>query len=83
MRKTFLVPALASAAMGVVVWLVYHLFLYVVRANIIATIFAIMAGAIIYVVLLLLLKGLSEHEILRFPKGQAFVSLAKKMHLLH
>jgi len=82
-RKTFLVPALASAAMGVVVWLVYHLFLYVVRANIIATIFAIMAGAIIYVVLLLLLKGLSEHEILRFPKGQAFVSLAKKMHLLH
>ena len=81
-RKTFLVPAISSAAMGIVVYLVYKLFLYLLRSNMIATVLAIAAGVITYAVLLLLLKGLSEQEILRFPKGRTLVSLAKKMHLL-
>lgn len=81
-RKTFLVPAIASAAMGVVVWLVYKLFLYLFRINAVATIFAILIGVIVYAVLLLLLKGLNESEILRFPKGRTLVSIAKRMHLL-
>lgn len=81
-RKTFLVPAIASVGMGVVVWLVYELFLYLIRNNMIATIFAILSGVCVYAVLLLLLKGLNEQEILRFPKGRALVSLAKKLHLL-
>ena len=32
--------------------------------------------------LLLLLKGLNEQEILRFPKGRMLADVAKKMHLL-
>lgn len=82
-RKTFLVPAIASAGMGVVVWLFYQLILYLLRSNLIATLAAIFAGVIVYSVLLLLLKGLNEQEILRFPKGRLLVSIAKKMHLLH
>lgn len=81
-RKTFIVPALSAAGMGVIVWLVYELFMYLLRNNTIATIFAIGAGVCVYAVLLLLLKGLREQEILRFPKGQMLVSIAKKMHLL-
>lgn len=81
-RRTFLVPAIASAGMGVVVWLIYKLFLYLFRINTLATIISILAGVIVYAVLLLLLKGLSEKEILRFPKGRLLVSLAKKLHLL-
>lgn len=81
-RKTFFVPAISSAAMGIVVWLVYQLFLYLLRSNTIATIFAILAGVVVYAVLLLLLKGLNEQEILRFPKGRLLVSIARKMHLL-
>lgn len=81
-RKTFLVPAIASAGMGIVVWLSYKLFLYMLRINTIATLLSILVGVIVYAVLLLLLKGLNEQEILRFPKGRTLVSLAKKMHLL-
>lgn len=80
--KTFLVPAVSSAGMGVVVWLVYKLFLYLLRINALATILAILAGVITYAILLLLLKGLNEQEILRFPKGRTLAGLAKKFHLL-
>lgn len=81
-KKTFLVPALASLGMGVVVWLVYKGILYLLRINSVATIVAIVAGVLVYMVLLLLLKGLNEQEILKFPKGTLFVRIAKKMHLL-
>lgn len=81
-RRTFIVPAICSAGMGVVVWLVYQLILYVLRSNIIATIVAIIAGVLVYAALLLLMKGLTEQEILRFPKGRSIVALAKKLHLL-
>lgn len=81
-RKTFLVPAISATGMGIVVWLIYQLFLYLLRSNTIATIFAILAGVITYAVLLLSLKGLTEQEILRFPKGQTLASLAKRLHLL-
>ncbi len=82
-KKTFLVPAICSAGMGIVVWLIYKLFLYLLRSNTLATIFSILAGIVTYTLLLFALKGLTEQEILRFPKGRAVVSLAKRLHLLH
>lgn len=81
-KKTFLVPAISSAGMGIVVWLVYKLLFYVFRINAVATVISILAGAVVYAVLLLLLKGLNEREILRFPKGRLLVKLARKMRLL-
>ena len=81
-RKTFLVPAISATGMGLVVWLIYQLFLYLLRSNTIATIFAILAGVMTYAALLLSLKGLTEQEILRFPKGRMIASLAKRLHLL-
>ena len=80
--KTFFVPAVSSVGMGVVVLLCYKGILYLIRSNTVATIVSILIGAIVYAVLLLLLKGLSEQEILRFPKGHLLVALAKKFHLL-
>ena len=81
-RRTFFVPAVSAAGMGVVVWLVYRLFLYLLRSNLIATLVSIVAGVFTYATLLLMLKGLTEQEILRFPKGRTLVKLARKMHLL-
>lgn len=81
-RRTFLVPAISAAGMGVVVWLIYQLMFYLIRSNTIATIFAILAGVAAYAALLLLLKGLTEQEILRFPKGRTILALAKKLHLM-
>ena len=82
MRRTFFVPAVSAAGMVVVVWLVYRLFLYLLRSNLIATLVSIVAGVFTYATLLLMLKGLTEQEILRFPKGRTLVKLARKMHLL-
>lgn len=81
-KRTFLIPGIAAAIMGAAVWLMYRLTLYLFRANAIATIFSILTGIIVYGIVLLLLKGLQEEEILKFPKGALVVQLAKKMHLL-
>lgn len=82
LKKTFFVPAIASAGMGIVVWLVYQLVLYLLRMNTVATILSIAIGAVCYAMLLLLLKGLNEKELQRLPKGKAIARLAKKIHLL-
>lgn len=80
--RTFLIPGLSAALMGVIVLLVYNGLLYLLRINAVATIFSIIIGAVVYAVALLLLKGLTEEEILRFPKGRTLVRIAKELHLL-
>ncbi len=82
-KRTFLIPGISAVVMGVVVFLVYKLILYVFRINSIATLISILFGVVTYAVFLLLLKGLTEEEIRKFPKGSSLVRLAKKMHLLH
>ncbi len=81
-RRTFLVPAIASTGMGIVVWLVYQALLYILRINAVATILSIFIGAAVYAVLLLLLRGLTKQEILYLPKGQLLAKLAQRLHLL-
>ena len=80
--KTFIIPAIASAIMGVTAFFVYKGIYLVIKSNAIATILAILIAIIVYAVTLLLCKGLTEEEILRFPKGALLVRIAKKLHLL-
>ena len=80
--KTFLIPVVASAIMGVVVFGVYKGIFVVIKVNAIAAVLAIVIGAVVYGAMLLLLKGLSEEELKKFPKGYLFVRIAKKLHLL-
>ena len=80
--KTFLIPVAASAIMGVVVFGIYKGIFAVIKVNAIAAILAIVIGAVVYGAMLLLLKGLSEEELKKFPKGYLFVRIAKKLHLL-
>ena len=80
--KTFLIPTLSAGIMGVAVWGIYKLLIYILRINTIATILSIVLGAIIYFALMLLLKGMGEAELRRLPKGYLLVKLAKKAHLL-
>ena len=81
-NSTWIYVVILCVLIGVVVWLVYRLFLYLLRSNLIATLVSIVAGVFTYAALLLMLKGLTEQEILRFPKGRTLVKLARKMHLL-
>ena len=59
-RRTFVIPGISALIMGVAVYLSYQLALYLFRVNAIATVFSIFIGVIVYAVVLLLLKGLTE-----------------------
>lgn len=81
-KKTFLIPGIASLIMGVVSYGVYALCHMLINNNLISIIGSILIAVIVYFVALLLLKGLDEEEIKKFPKGHLLLKLAKKMHLL-
>lgn len=88
-KKTFLIPAVSSLIMGVAVFLSYKgvflLLQMIVKkslANAGATLISILIGVIVYAVVLLLLKGLGEDELRRFPKGYVLVRIAKRFRLL-
>lgn len=80
--KTFLIPAIASAIMGIAAFLSYKGIYLIIKSNAVATIVAIVIAVVVYAVTLLLCKGLTEEEILKFPKGRLLVRVAKKLHLL-
>ena len=82
-RKTFLIPFLASAIMGVAVFGLYRLLMAAIKSNAVATVFSILCGAVVYGVSLLLLKGLSEEDLRAFPGGRLLVRVAKRLHLLN
>ncbi|MBQ9023093.1 MAG: polysaccharide biosynthesis protein [Eubacterium sp.] len=80
--KTFVKPGIAAVIMGVAVLLIYRLIMLVTGINAIGTVIGILAGIIIYFIVLLLIKGITESELLDFPKGSMIIRIAKKAHLL-
>lgn len=80
--KTFFIPAICSAIMGVVTFFVYKMLYMAIHSLIASLLVSMIIAVLVYAVLLLLFKGLSEEELLRFPKGRFLVRLAKKVHLL-
>lgn len=81
-KKTFLVPGISSVLMGVVTFFVYKGCYAVLKNNALSTLLSMIVAVIVYAVVLLLLHGLTEEEILKFPKGALLVRIAKKLHLL-
>ena len=49
----------------------------------IALLIAIGVGVVIYFLVILLIGGVNEQELMAFPKGALLVRVAKKLHLLH
>lgn len=77
-HKTFIVPGISSAIMGIITYIVYHGSYAVLKINAVSAMLAILAAVIVYAVVLLLLHGLTEEEIKKFPKGTLIVRVAKK-----
>lgn len=82
LKRTFFIPAISAGGMGIAVFIIYHILKFIIRSNAISTLVAVCFGAISYLALLLLLKGLTEDELRRFPKGYLIINLAKKLHFL-
>ena len=81
-KRTFLIPALAAAFMGAAAWAVYEGLLLLTKSPKISVIIAIVLGACVYFIMLLLLRGVTEEELKGFPKGYLLVKMAKKTRLL-
>ena len=80
--KTFIIPAICSLIMGVITFFVYKGLFALTKIVAISLIVSIIVAVIVYAVMLLLLKGLTEEEIRKFPKGALIIKIARKVHLL-
>lgn len=85
-KRTFLIPLGASLIMGVAAWLTYHGLYYLIHsfklASQVSLIPAIGVGVLVYFVVLILMKGVTEQELRTVPKGYLIVKVAKKVHLM-
>lgn len=80
--RTFVIPGICSAIMGLATFLVYKGMFVVCKNNAVSMLVSIAAAVIVYGILMLVLKGLTEKDILRFPKGNVLVKIFRKMRLL-
>lgn len=81
-KRTFVIPFVASALMGALAWAVYEGLLLITSSPSISVIPAVLVGAAAYFVFLLLFGGVSESELRAIPKGYLLVKLAKKCKLM-
>ncbi|MCM1091491.1 MAG: polysaccharide biosynthesis protein [Muribaculum sp.] len=81
--KSFGIPFLASAFMGLAAWAVYEGVFIATKSMRVAVLPAVAVAVVVYFVMLLALRGLTEEELRGFPKGHLLVRLAKKCRLLN
>lgn len=79
-KKYFLKPATAAIIMGVVVCISNYLFC-MIFGNTISTLFSIIVGVITYGIAVLLLKVLSEEDIMMIPFGSKIYPILVKLHI--
>lgn len=80
--KTFLVPCAASLIMGVATYLIYKGLFILLHRNTVCVLLSIIIAIILYIILILLFKGMTEEEICNMPLGRTLAKIAKKLHLL-
>ncbi|MCH5275312.1 MAG: polysaccharide biosynthesis protein [Lachnospiraceae bacterium] len=90
MLRTFYIPLISSGFMGVVAFLTYKGIALLLGNdpypsglhNALALFPAILVGGLVYFIMELVLKGITEDELAAFPKGRLLVRIAKRWHLL-
>lgn len=81
-KYSVFMPALVSAAMGIVTWLVYE-GIYTATVSDAAAIAVSMIAAVIFYGVFIVVTGiLSEDDILSLPKGQWLLSFCRKLKLI-
>lgn len=80
--KTFLLPVLASVVMGAAAFGVYQGLYYLCKINIVALAAAVFVGVMVYFVLIIRWKVVSEAELTGMPKGRMMAGIARKLRIL-
>ncbi|MCF8018733.1 MAG: polysaccharide biosynthesis protein [Vallitaleaceae bacterium] len=81
-RVSVMYPLIAGLMMGIVAMVVHMMVMAMSNSNVIGTLTAIMIGGLFYVILLIKIGGITEAELLIFPKGNRLVALAKRLRLM-
>ena len=81
MIRTFLVPIVSSAIMGLSCWLLYTPLEELIGFRF-AALLCIILAIFIHGFFLLLLRGITERELRAFPKGHVLIRVLKKLRLL-
>lgn len=81
-KRTFVVPFIASVIMGVVAGVFYYGIYRIWSHNTVLIIIAIVVAVLIYFVSYLRLGGASKEEIYEFPMGLRIVKLASKLKII-
>ena len=82
MKKTVIIPVIASAVMGIFTFGSYQLAHLAVKSNAISTLFAMMIAVVVYGVLLIKLGALSAAELKTMPGGTKLLRVFRKLHLM-
>lgn len=80
--KSFLLPSAASLIMGAIAYFVYKGVYYIVHINLIGIVFSVVIAIAAYGIALVLLGGMSEEELRSLPKGDVFVRICRKIHIM-
>lgn len=89
LKKTFAIPAIASAIMGVVVFAIYMVlqnalaFLGTKAASAVIVCVCLIVAVVIYFSAIILLKGVKEEDLRKIPGGRTVIAVAKRCNLLH
>lgn len=81
-KQTFIIPAGASAVMGIVTFVVYRAIYIVLGINAVAVLASVVIAVFVYALALIRMHGITEEEIYQFPKGTALVSILRKLRIL-
>lgn len=81
LKRTFIIPVLTSGIMGLAAYGVYRLF-HLFAGNAVSTLVAVLTGVIVYAVVLVKLRGITEREIYGLPKGGLIVAVLRKCRIL-
>lgn len=79
--KSFAIPSISAALMGVIIFFLYR-GLSMLAGNVIAVTISVLIGAVVYFVLLIVLRGVNERELSSMPGGHLVIRAAKLLHLL-
>ena len=81
-RKTFIIPMIASIIMGAVTYGTYKVTMMLSNLNFLCTVFSIIVAVVVYTLLILLMKGITKEEMAGFPGGSRLSKIFEKVGLL-
>ncbi len=82
LKKTFILPFVASVFMGGAAYATYYIINVLTKHNSIGLIISILIAIFVYFIFLVLTKAVTREDLYQLPKGEKLVKIAKAIHLL-